>query len=70
MMMGERTIMQEALFYGFSLEQHVPTGHMVRSIDRFVELSEIRRHLEPFYSSMDRPSKDWWAARASPSTPV
>src|ERR1019366_5264746 len=58
MMMGERTIMQEALFCGFSLEQHVPTGHMVRSIDRFVELSEIRRHLEPFYSSMGRPSVD------------
>ena len=23
-MMGERTMMQEALFYGFSLERHVP----------------------------------------------
>jgi len=23
--MGERTVMQEALCYGFSLEQHVPT---------------------------------------------
>src|SRR5271154_5840215 len=58
MMMGERTIMQEALFYGFNLEQHVPTDHMARSIDRFVDLSGIRRHLEPFYSSMGRPSID------------
>jgi hypothetical protein len=23
-MMGERTVMQEALFYSFSLERHVP----------------------------------------------
>jgi hypothetical protein len=23
-MMGDRTVMQEALFYGFSLESHVP----------------------------------------------
>ena len=26
-MMGERTVMQEALFYEFSLERHVPAGH-------------------------------------------
>jgi len=35
-MMGERTVMQESLFYGFSLEQHVPGEHLLRSIDRFV----------------------------------
>src|ERR1700682_3664757 len=57
-MMGERTVMQEALFYGFSLEQHVPADHMVRSIDRFVDLSDTRNHLEPFYSSTGRPSVD------------
>jgi len=39
-MMGERTMMQETLFYGFSLEQHVPGEHMQRSIDRFVDLSD------------------------------
>lgn len=38
-MMGERTVMQEALFYSFSLEQHVPANHMLRSIDRFLDLS-------------------------------
>ena len=27
-MMGERTVMQEALFYGFSLERHVPDDHL------------------------------------------
>jgi hypothetical protein len=31
--------MQEALFYGFSLERHVPDNHMLRKIDRFVDLS-------------------------------
>ena len=57
-MMGERTVMQEALFYGFSLEQHVPDDHLLRSIDRFVDLSGMRRHLEPFYSAIGRPSID------------
>jgi transposase len=57
-MMGERTVMQEALFYGFSLERHVPADHKLRSIDRFVNLSDTRNHLEPFYSSTGRPSVD------------
>jgi hypothetical protein len=34
-MMGERRVMQEALFYGFSLERRVPDSHMLRRIDRF-----------------------------------
>jgi hypothetical protein len=29
-MMGERRVMQEALFYGFSLERHVPNDHLLR----------------------------------------
>ena len=29
-MMGERRVMQEALFYGFSLERHVPDNHVLR----------------------------------------
>ena len=39
-MMGERAVRQEALLYGFSLEDHVPADHLLRSIDGFVELSE------------------------------
>ena len=27
-MMGERTVAQEALFYEFSLERHVPCDHL------------------------------------------
>jgi hypothetical protein len=53
--MGERGVMQEALFYGFSLERHVPDDRMLRKIDRFVDLSEVRRHLEPYYSETVRP---------------
>jgi len=44
-MMGHRQIEQAALFYEFSLERHVPTDHLLRSIDRFVELGELRREL-------------------------
>ena len=57
-MMGERRVMQEALFYGFSLERHVPDNHMLRRIDRFVDLSELRAHLGPYYSDVGRPSID------------
>ena len=48
----------EALFYGFSLERHVPSDHLLRKIDRFVDLSEVRAHLEPYYSEIGRPSID------------
>src|ERR1700744_1948923 len=50
--------MQGALFYGFSLERHVPENHLLRKIDRFVDLSEVRTHLEPYYSETGRPSID------------
>ncbi len=56
--MGERTVIQEALFYGFSLECHVPQDHLLRSIDRFVDLGGIREHLRPYYSETGRPSID------------
>jgi len=57
-MMGERTVMQEALFYSFSLERHMPSDHLLRKIDRFVDLSGVRAHLEPYYSDVGRPSID------------
>jgi transposase len=57
-MMGERRVMQEALFYGFSLERHVPDDHLLRKIDRFIDLSEVRAHLGPYYSEVGRPSID------------
>ena len=57
-MMGHRQVEQAALFYEFSLERHIPADHLLRSIDRFVELGDLRRELAPFYSSMGRPSID------------
>jgi transposase len=57
-MMGERRTDQAALFYEFSLERHVPADHMLRAIDRFVDLEGMRAHVAPFYSSTGRPSID------------
>ena len=57
-MMGARRVEQSELFYDFSLDQHVPGDHPLRSIDRFVDLSKVRRDLAPFYSSIGRPSID------------
>src|SRR6202047_3750187 len=57
-MMGERQVDQGALFYEFSLDRHVPADHMLRAIDRFVDLADLRARLAPFYSSTGRPSID------------
>ena len=57
-MMGPKQEVQAALFYEFSLEDHVPRDHLLRSIDRFVDLSSIRAHLADFYSHTGRPSID------------
>src|ERR1700729_3038371 len=57
-MMGPRQVEQGVLFYNFSLDGHVPADHLLRSIDRFVDLSELRRELAPFYSTLGRPSID------------
>jgi transposase len=57
-MMGPRQVAQGALFYEFSIEDHVPSDHLLRSIDRYVDLSGIRHHLAFTYSSTGRPSVD------------
>jgi transposase len=57
-MMGERTMLQESLFYSFNLDRHVPMDHLLRSVDRFVDLSDVREHLRSHYSSIGRPSVD------------
>ena len=56
--MGERQVDQGALFYKFSLDRHVPAEHMLRAIDRFVDLEGVRAHLAPSYSFTGRPSVD------------
>ena len=50
MMMGQQAGVQEQLFYSFKLESHVPHDHLLRGIDRLLDLGELRRHLAPFYS--------------------
>ena len=58
LMMGHRQVEQAALFYEFSLERHIPPVHLLRSVDRFIELGDLRRELASFYSSIGRPSID------------
>jgi transposase len=57
-MMGQQAISQDRLFYSFNLEAHVPADHLLRGINRFLDLSELRPHLAPFYSHTGRPSID------------
>src|ERR1700744_1923489 len=57
-MMGERQVDQAKLFYEFSLDRHVPPAHLLRAVDRLVDLEGVRAHLAPFYSPIGRPSID------------
>jgi transposase len=56
--MGPKQEAQAELFYEFSLENHVPQDHLLRSIDRFVDLNTLRQYLSDFYSHTGRPSVD------------
>ena len=57
-MMGEQGGNQERLFYSFSLEDHIPADHLLRGVDRFLDLSDLRKHLADHYSNTGRPSID------------
>jgi transposase len=57
-MMGHRSGGHKRLFYAFNLDDHVPSDHLLRGIDRFLDLGGLRRHLAPFYSHTGRPSVD------------
>jgi transposase len=57
-MMGQQGGSQDRLFYSFNLDDHVPRNHLLRGIDRFFDLGELRTHLAPFYSHTGRPSID------------
>ena len=56
--MGPCQVAQTALFYDFSIEDHVPADHVLRAIDGVIDLSSVRIHLTGFYSSTGRPSID------------
>lgn len=57
-MMGSQGAGQAPLFYAFNLEDHIPGDHLLRGIDRFIDLSDLRQHLASFYSHTGRPSID------------
>ena len=56
-MIGTQTAPAQ-LFYDFDLERHVPSSHMLREIDRFLDVDGMREALRPFYSHLGRPSID------------
>ena len=55
-MMGSKDDGQAQFFYAFELEALIPQDHLLRGIDRFLDLDELRTHLAPFYSHTGRPS--------------
>jgi transposase len=57
-MIGLQTDHQKRLFYSFDLEEHVPQNHLLRGINRHLDLSDFRQHLSEYYSHTGRPSID------------
>src|SRR5215211_5170997 len=57
-MMGQQCDDRAKLFYEFCLEDRVPVDHLLRKIDRFLDLRTLRQELAPFYSPLGRPSID------------
>ena len=57
-MMGRQPGGQDHLFYSFNLESVVPQNHLLRGIDRCLDLTDLRQHLAEYYSHTGRPSID------------
>jgi transposase len=57
-MMGSNDKLQDELFYAFNLDDVVPQDHLLREIDRVLDLSALREQVAPFYSHTGRPSVD------------
>jgi transposase len=55
-MMGQQSGVQAPLFYTFNLDSHIPQDHLLRGIDPFLDLRELREHLADYYSATGRPS--------------
>jgi len=56
-MMGSR-MQTTAMFQYFCLGDWVPADHLLRAIDRHIDLRPIREQLRPLYSDIGRPSID------------
>lgn len=46
---------QEELFYAFNLDDVVPQDHLLRDIDRVLDLSGLREHLAPTTATRSGP---------------
>jgi transposase len=57
-MMGRRENGQGQFFYSFDLDKVVPSDHLVRQIDRVLDLGWVHDELAPYYSHTGRPSID------------
>lgn len=59
-MMGRQDRDQRQLFYEFSLDEMIPTDHLLRRIDVFATavLADLHEQLKAFYSTIGRPSVD------------
>ena len=57
-MMGRRKGGQVQFFYSFDLDKVVPPDHLVRQIDKFLDLTWVHKELAPYYSHTGRPSID------------
>ena len=57
-MMGRRENGQGQFFYSFDLDEVVPCDHLVRQIDRVLDLGWVHDEGAPYYSHTGRPSID------------
>lgn len=57
-MMGQLPTGHNSLFDEFCIEQHIPSNHLLRRIDTFLDLSNLRQYLTAFYSATGGPSVD------------
>ena len=55
-MMGDPVGRQDRLFYEFDLEDMVPDDHLLRRIDRVLDVSWLRDEMKPHYSHLGCPS--------------
>lgn len=56
-MMGRQETKRE-LFVLISLNEYVPEDHLLRAVERYLDLSEFRESLVQSYSHTGRPSVD------------
>lgn len=55
-MMGDPVGRQGRLFYEFDLEDMLPDDHLLRRIDRVLDISWLRDEMKPRYSHLGCPS--------------